>query len=309
MPLSTDDSFSSPVAIADLDGNQDLEIILGDDNGNVHVLHYDGPLMNSLETDSETFNGVSIADIDGDGSMELLFSGDEGYLHAWDPITNEEANGWPIDLGSPVIDEPITMDIDNDGDQEIMCVTESNEIHFYHHDGVSFENFPYISYHSIYSMPVVGDIDNDGDFEVIIGTSSDLRVIDIAQEAGGKYTWSTYRSSNHRNGYFDVTLASTSSNDISIPTKYSLGNNYPNPFNPITRISYGLPKDSNVNITVYDINGRVVNLLINSNQPAGQGSIIWNGKNDAGMSVAAGLYFYKMQAGTFHQTNKMILLK
>ena len=201
------------------------------------------------------------------------------------------------------------MDIDNDGDQEIMCVTESNEIHFYHHDGVSFENFPYISYHSIYSMPAVGDIDNDGDFEVIIGTSSDLRVIDIAQEAGGKYTWSTYRSSNHRNGYFDVTLASTSSNDISIPTKYSLGNNYPNPFNPITRISYGLPKVSNVNITVHDINGRVVNLLIDSDQPAGEGSIIWNGKNDAGMSVAAGLYFYKMQAGTFHQTNKMILLK
>ena len=54
------------------------------------------------------------------------------------------------------------MDIDNDGDQEIMCVTESNEIHFYHHDGVSFENFPYISYHSIYSMPAVGDIDDEG---------------------------------------------------------------------------------------------------------------------------------------------------
>ena len=309
MPLSTDDSFSSPVAIADLDGDQDLEIILGDDNGNIHVLHHDGLLMNSLETDSETISGVSIADVDGDGSMELLFSGDDGYLHAWDPIANEESNGWPIDLGSPVINEPITMDIDNDGDQEVICVTESNEVHFYHHDGASFQNFPYISHHSIYSTPAVGDIDNDGDYEVILGTSSDLRVIDIAQEAGDKYTWATYRSSNHRNGYFDVTLASTSSNNFTIPTKYSLGNNYPNPFNPITRISYGLPKDSNVSITVYDINGRVVNLLIDSDQPAGQGSIIWNGKNDAGMSVAAGLYFYKMQAGTFHQTNKMILLK
>ena len=104
-------------------------------------------------------------------------------------------------------------------------------------------------------------------------------------------------------------MASVSSYDGIIPAEYSLGNNYPNPFNPITQITYGLPKDSKVRIAVYDINGRVVNLLVDSAQPAGQRSVIWNGKNDAGMVVAAGLYFYKMQAGNFHQTNKMILLK
>ena len=201
------------------------------------------------------------------------------------------------------------MDMDSDGDYEIMCVTGTDEIHLYHHDGTQYDNFPYVSQHMIYSTPAIGDIDNDGDYEIIVGTSSDLRAIDIAQAAGDKYTWSTYRGNNHRDGYYDVTLASVSSYDGIIPAEYSLGNNYPNPFNPITQITYGLPKDSNVRIAVYDINGRVVNLLVDSAQPAGQRSVIWNGKNDAGMIVAAGLYFYKMQAGNFHQTNKMILLK
>ena len=296
--------------VVDLDGDQDLEIIIGDNNGNIHILHHDGSLMNSFETDGEINGGVSVADIDGNGSMELLFTGSDGHLHAWDPIVDEEAYGWPIDIGSSGMNEAITMDMDNDGDYEIMCLTSTNEIHLYHHDGAQYDNFPYISQYTIYSTPAIGDIDNDNDYEIIVGTSSDLRAIDIAQTAGGdKYAWSTYRSNNHRDGYYDITLASVSSSNEIIPADYSLGNNYPNPFNPITRISYGLPKDSKVRITVYDINGRVVNLLVDNDEPAGQRSIIWNGKNDAGMAVAAGLYFYRMQAGNFHQTNKMILLK
>ena len=99
MPLSIDDSFSTPATVVDLDGDQDLEIIIGDNNGNIHILHYDGSLMNSFETDGEINGGVSVADIDGNGSMELLFTGSDGHLHAWDPIADEEAYGWPIDIG------------------------------------------------------------------------------------------------------------------------------------------------------------------------------------------------------------------
>ena len=290
--LSIDDSFSSePATIVDLDGDQDLEIIIGDNNGNIHILHYDGSLMNTFETDSQINGGVSVADIDGNGSMELLFTGIDGLLHAWDPIANLEASGWPIDIGSLGVYEAITMDMDSDGDHEIMCVTGTNEIHLYHHDGTQYDNFPYVSQHMIYSTPAIGDIDNDGDYEIIVGTSSDLRAIDIAQAAGDKYTWSTYRGNNHRDGYYNVTLASVSSYDGIIPAEYSLGNNYPNPFNPITQITYGLPKDSNVRITVYDINGRVVNLLVDSAQPAGQRSVIWNGRRC--WMIVAWIIFYK----------------
>ena len=309
MPLSTDDSFSTPATVVDLDGDQDLEMIMSDDNGDLHALHHDGSSMNSFETNAEINGGVSVADMDGNGSMELIFTGDDEHLHAWDPILDTEPMGWPIDLGSPGINEAITMDMDNDGDLEVICVSDFNIVHVYHHDGTSYENFPYVSQDSIYSTPAIGDLDNDGDFELIVGTLSDLRVIDIAQDLGDKYSWSTYRGNHHRDGYFDVTLASTSSNGIMMPTEYALDNNYPNPFNPITRLIYSLPKDSRVKITIHDINGRIVKTLMDDRQAAGKRSVIWNAKSDAGLPVATGLYFYRMESGNFQSTKKMILLK
>jgi len=88
-----------------------------------------------------------------------------------------------------------------------------------------------------------------------------------------------------------------------------LYNNYPNPFNPVTTLRYDLPEDALVNITIYDIMGRIVRTLINSQQNAGFKSIQWNATNDAGSPLSAGLYLYKIQADNFVQTRKMVLLK
>ena len=94
-----------------------------------------------------------------------------------------------------------------------------------------------------------------------------------------------------------------------IPNVYILGQNYPNPFNPVTTLRYDLPEDALVNITIYDIMGRIVNNLVSNQQNAGYKSIQWNATNDAGQPVSAGLYFYTIEAGEFRQTRKMVLLK
>ena len=94
-----------------------------------------------------------------------------------------------------------------------------------------------------------------------------------------------------------------------LPHAFNLYNNYPNPFNPVTTICYDLPEDALVNITIYDIMGRIVRTLINSQQNAGFKSIQWNATNDAGSPLSAGLYLYKIQADNFVQTRKMVLLK
>ena len=101
------------------------------------------------------------------------------------------------------------------------------------------------------------------------------------------------------------------SNDESnqLPTAFSLYNNYPNPFNPMTTIRYNLPEDALVNITIYDMMGRVVSNLVSSQKNAGYKSIQWNATNDAGQPVSAGLYLYTIQAGQFRHTKKMVLLK
>ena len=93
------------------------------------------------------------------------------------------------------------------------------------------------------------------------------------------------------------------------PKEFSLGKNYPNPFNPITNIPYGLPEDMRVIITVYDIKGSVVKTLVDRRQSAGHNSIFWNGTNNLGALVSTGLYFYRIESSKFIQTKKMIFLK
>ena len=94
-----------------------------------------------------------------------------------------------------------------------------------------------------------------------------------------------------------------------VPDEFVLYDNYPNPFNPTTKINYGLPNEANVFLVIYDILGREVITLANGLQEPGYKSITWNGTDALGRKVSAGMYFYLLQAGEFRQTRKMILLK
>ncbi len=94
-----------------------------------------------------------------------------------------------------------------------------------------------------------------------------------------------------------------------MPNAYALSQNYPNPFNPSTVINYSLPAPSEVNLSIYNILGQKVVTLIDSHQPAGYHSISWNGRNESSKPVSSGVYFYRVEAGNFTQSKKMILLK
>ena len=111
-------------------------------------------------------------------------------------------------------------------------------------------------------------------------------------------------------GAFGVGCNETlSSSSNLIPSKFVLYQNYPNPFNPNTNIRYDLPNNDLVNFTIYDLMGRVVKTMQNSQQNAGYKTIQWNATNDAGTPVSAGIYLYMIQAGELRQTKKMILIK
>jgi hypothetical protein len=111
-------------------------------------------------------------------------------------------------------------------------------------------------------------------------------------------------------GEFVVTREQLSThNNNPIPEVFALHQNYPNPFNPTTQIKYDLPEDAMVNITIYDLMGRSIKSLVNSNQSAGYRSIQWNATNNLGEPVSAGMYIYMIQAGKFRKTKKMVLLK
>ena len=94
-----------------------------------------------------------------------------------------------------------------------------------------------------------------------------------------------------------------------LPNNYTLHQNYPNPFNPVTTLRYSLPSYAHVTITIYDLNGKEINQIINIDQSAGHHSVLWNSTDRIGMPVSAGIYFYQIRAGEFLQTKKMVLLK
>ena len=92
--------------------------------------------------------------------------------------------------------------------------------------------------------------------------------------------------------------------EIGIPSEYSLAQNYPNPFNPVTSIEYTLPEAANVKVEVYNLLGQVVEVLVDSGQEAGYHSVQWDASD-----VASGVYFYRLTAGYFTATKRMVLMR
>ena len=93
-------------------------------------------------------------------------------------------------------------------------------------------------------------------------------------------------------------------NELNVPTVYELYQNYPNPFNPTTMIKYAIPKTSKVSLTLFTILGEEMATLVNEEKTAGNYEVEFNASN-----LPSGVYFYRLQAGSFVETKKMILLK
>jgi len=109
---------------------------------------------------------------------------------------------------------------------------------------------------------------------------------------------------------FDFTTSLTGVVTIELPKEFSLSQNYPNPFNPATTISFGLPVSSPVTMEIYNVLGvKVRTLLRGETMNAGIHQMEWNGKDDAGMAVTSGVYLYRINAGTFQVSKKMLMLK
>jgi len=106
-----------------------------------------------------------------------------------------------------------------------------------------------------------------------------------------------------------VTSSATGIFDGKVPSKLALGQNYPNPFNPTTTIDFVLPATMHTELAIFDVRGRRVVTLLNRSMSDGVASVTWDGRDQNGVPVSSGIYFYRLVAGTTVQTRKMVLLK
>ncbi|MCF7921050.1 MAG: tandem-95 repeat protein [Candidatus Cloacimonetes bacterium] len=106
---------------------------------------------------------------------------------------------------------------------------------------------------------------------------------------------------------FTFNLTAEDENDI--VTVNCLAQNYPNPFNPVTTISFSLAQNDNVEVSVYNLRGEIVKVLVRELRDAGSYSVIWDGSDNKGNDVASGVYFYSIKTSTFAASRKMVMIK
>ncbi|MFQ5652442.1 MAG: FlgD immunoglobulin-like domain containing protein [bacterium] len=96
---------------------------------------------------------------------------------------------------------------------------------------------------------------------------------------------------------------------LAAPNGFELAQNYPNPFNPATTIPFTVPEAGDVTLSIYDIGGRQIRNLVRGRMSAGQHKVAWDGRDDAGRTVASGMFLYELEAGAFRQVRKLLLLR
>lgn len=139
----------------------------------------------------------------------------------------------------------------------------------------------------------------------------------IFQGAWGIYPFSPAGHifvSDRSNGLFVFDLEDVSTAVASQPTPdwsapYNLAQNEPNPFNPVTTIRYRIPEAAAAELDIFDVRGCLVRRLVSEVQSGGNHEVVWDGRDERGTRLASGVYYYRLQSGTFEQTKRLVLLK
>lgn len=250
-------------------------------------IHYKYSFGNTYSYSSSS---ISIADFDGDGDKDILTTG-----YDWDELILIKNQGNLVFDDEVIVARQtrgfVVMDYENDGDKDIVTVNErleENGISVYLNDGLGNftvrENcyFPYADGRPL--SIVASDFDLDGRTDIAITSTTDSLYV-LYNLGGG-------------------TVGIRDQEFTEVPTSFSLSQNFPNPFNPTTTIQYSLPQAGNVTLKIYNLLGEEVRTLVEDYKQAGKHSVQFNAN-----SLASGIYFYRLQSGSFVETKKMVLIK
>jgi len=307
-PYQAGDKIQSAPSILDVDGQK--VIFAGSNDNNLYAINSDGSLRFSISATNKIYSSPSFLEFND--TLYVFFSDNSGVLYAVDTDGNT-LDGWPVDVGQVISKSLVFSDLDCDGESEVVAVTESTDVLAYNLDGSTYADFPMNNEFVFTAAPMVIDMDEDGDLEILAGSVSSLVALDIKTVGSNISYWNMYRGNARRTGYADTLSISGDisecpelSNNHSqyLPGGYELNSLFPNPFNPTTTISYSMPHSGNIMIRAFDIRGRLVDNIISTFQSSGYHSIVWDASR-----YPSGIYFITMEAGTFRETRKVLLIK
>jgi predicted lipoprotein with Yx(FWY)xxD motif len=166
-----------------------------------------------------------------------------------------------------------------------------------------------LGHYAVYRGSSSGFAPNEGN---LVASPCDTMLLDTGWRWNGGYYYKVSAVDVHGNESGFALLTPDGVTDVETPKAPAasyLAQNFPNPFNPTTRIAFGLGAPADVSLRIYDAAGRLVRVLAEGARPAGNYAELWDGRDSGGRAVASGIYFYRLQAGAFSETRKMTLLR
>ena len=316
----------SPILV-DLDGDLDLEIVVPM-IGEVFCYHHTGQLwwrVRTVEFSAAAFiSQLAAGDVDGDNDYEICFSTDDRVYLLNSDGTNY-SGVWPLQIREAIFlnddcihSGPAIADIDGDVLQEIIIGAKVNNDVFltaFENDGSFVRGFPIrqsgLGY--FFGTPAVTDLDLDGDVEICTWGRQNpnhhitwVYVYDLPSSYNYQYCdWPM----NHRNPKRNSCIAVEGAVDeITSMIAYRKSDfnlsAFPNPFNPQTTISFTLPEEGHVNLTIYNTAGQTVATLMDGHHPAGYYQKEWDAR-----AMPSGVYFYRLTARGYSKIKKCVLVK
>ena len=297
---SIDHSIYSAVTVGDVNDDDLPDAIVGDLNGQLffHQNTGSGFIWDMEILTSVNLGGWSaprLVDMDEDGDLDITAGNEAGNLFYFENQGTIAAPDWieitgyfsGIDVGSNCV--PTVGDLDLNNSFDVITGDMFGEVQFFRNmEGTWMEDFEQVTgiNGDQNTAPALADLDNDGDLDLVLGSYN------------GTFNY-------YENLFFAV------GNDAELPQASAVElKNYPNPFNPETIISFTIQEESETELSIYNIKGQRIKSLLNDQITAGEHSIVWNGKDDAGKKVSSGVYLYKLIVnGRIELMNKCLLLK
>lgn len=233
----------------------------------------------------------------------IAFGSADGHLYMID-TNGSDIPGWPKYLGAPIKGSPSISDINGDGLTDIVVGQSEGKFYAFDENGDVIENFPLVIEFPFTSTPAIADIDNDNDLDIIVGGSSGLYGYDIKDfNTNNTLYWSMYRGNNKRNGYYE-SISLLGSNISEIANEFNISSIYPNPFNPIVNIDINVPSNDIFNLSIYNLNGSLIDELFNGRKNIGKHSFSWKASENS-----SGIYFVKISNKSLYKSHKIMLVK
>jgi hypothetical protein len=240
-PAGPTDAMPSAVTLADVDGDEDLEIIIGSKDESVYMWHHDSGLAPGWpnRTGAEVWSAAAVVNLDADPELEIMIGSDDGYLYAW----NADGTGFRLPSGKfkqpggGIRGGPTFDDLDGDLDLEVVCANSYGQIWAWHHDATGWlqeSGFFAQATGSIFGSPAIADIDGVEGLEIVAATGM-----------GNIYVWHVDGT-----GYLDSTgLFATTGSIYGSPAVGDVDNN--GDAEIVVTVQYGK------NIKVYDHDGNL----------------------------------------------------